>query len=58
MRKFDKNDLINEILDIKEFYESTDFIKGAKFAYRVKSILKKIDVLTIGYIYICISMKK
>ncbi|KGM95244.1 hypothetical protein FDC62_13825 [Clostridium botulinum] len=38
LRKFDKNDLINEILDIKEFYESTDFLKGAKFAYRVKSI--------------------
>lgn len=38
LRKFDKNNLINEILDIKEFYESTDLLKGAKFAYRVKSI--------------------
>ncbi|MDW8802487.1 hypothetical protein P8V03_15165 [Clostridium sp. A1-XYC3] len=38
LRKFEKNDLINEILDLKEFYESTDLLKGVNFPYRVKSI--------------------
>ncbi len=38
LRKFEKDDLFNEIIDLKEFYESTDLLKGANFAYRVKSI--------------------
>jgi ppGpp synthetase/RelA/SpoT-type nucleotidyltranferase len=38
LRKFKKEDLINEIIDMKEFYESTDLLKGVYFAYRVKSI--------------------
>lgn len=38
LRKFEKNDIINEILDLKEFYESTDFLKGVKFSYRIKSL--------------------
>lgn len=38
LRKFEKNDIINEILDLKEFYESTDLLKGVKFSYRIKSL--------------------
>lgn len=38
LRKFEKDDLFNEIIDLKEFYESTDLLKGVNFAYRVKSI--------------------
>lgn len=42
LRKFEKddliNELINELIDLKEFYESTDLLKGVSFAYRVKSI--------------------
>ena len=38
LRKFDKNDIIDEILDLKEFYESTNFLKGVKFSYRIKSL--------------------
>ena len=38
LRKFDKNYIIDEILDLKEFYESTDFLKGVKFSYRIKSL--------------------
>ncbi|WP_253197804.1 hypothetical protein [Clostridium gasigenes] len=38
LRKFDKENLINEILDIKEFYESTELLKDVDFSYRVKSL--------------------
>lgn len=38
LRKFDKEELINELLDLKEFYESTELLKDAKFSYRVKSL--------------------
>lgn len=38
LRKFNKNDLINEILDIKEFYESTHLLDDVQFSYRVKSL--------------------
>ena len=38
LRKFEKIDLVNEIIDLKEFYESKDLLKGVNFAYRVKSI--------------------
>ncbi|WP_286675288.1 hypothetical protein [Clostridium sp. VAP23] len=30
LRKFEKNYIINEILDLKEFYESTDLLKSVK----------------------------
>ena len=30
--------MINEILDIKEFYESTELLKDVDFSYRVKSL--------------------
>lgn len=36
--KFDKDNLINELLDIKEFYESTDLLKNVEFSYRIKSL--------------------
>ncbi|WP_461207291.1 hypothetical protein [Clostridium sp. DL1XJH146] len=38
LRKFQKDDLVNEIIDLKEFYESTDLLIDVNFAYRVKSI--------------------
>ncbi|MFT8339828.1 MAG: hypothetical protein ABF652_00185 [Clostridium beijerinckii] len=38
LRKFEKDDVINEILELKEFYESTDLLKGVKFSYRIKSL--------------------
>ncbi|MBU3197664.1 hypothetical protein KPL26_13585 [Clostridium algidicarnis] len=38
LRKFNKNDLINEILDIKEFYESTHLLDDVRFSYRIKSL--------------------
>lgn len=38
LRKFEKDNSINEILDLKEFYESTDLLKGVKFSYRIKSL--------------------
>lgn len=38
LRKFDKQEIINELLDIKEFYESTKLLKNVQFSYRVKSI--------------------
>ena len=38
LRKFDKKELINELLDIKEFYESTNLLRNVKFSYRIKSI--------------------
>lgn len=38
LRKFDKEDIINEILDIKEFYESTELLRNVQFSYRVKSL--------------------
>lgn len=38
LRKFNKNDLINEILDIKEFYESTHLLDDVRFSYIVKSL--------------------
>lgn len=38
LRKFNKNDLINEILYIKEFYESTHLLDDVQFSYRVKSL--------------------
>ena len=38
LRKFDKQDIINELLDIKEFYESTELLRNVEFSYRIKSI--------------------
>lgn len=38
LRKFDKQDIINELLDIKEFYESTELLSNVRFSYRIKSI--------------------
>ena len=38
LRKFDKENLINEILDIKEFYESTELLRDVRFSYRIKSL--------------------
>ena len=38
LRKFDRQDIINELLDVKEFYESTELLKNSEFSYRVKSI--------------------
>lgn len=38
LRKFDKDNLIDEILDLKEFYESTDLLRDVKFSYRIKSL--------------------
>lgn len=38
LRKFNKQDIINEILDMKEFYESTDLLRNVQFSYRVKSL--------------------
>ncbi|WP_066622491.1 hypothetical protein [Clostridium magnum] len=38
LKKFEKDDLVNEIIDLKEFYESTDLLKGMNFVYRVKCI--------------------
>lgn len=82
LRKFEKQDIINEFLDIKEFYESTELLRNVGFSYRIKAIqscilkynkyypstevnllkykliLKKIENLTTGYIYTCISTRK
>lgn len=38
LRKFEKDDLVNEIIEVKEFYESTDLLINVNFAYRIKSI--------------------
>lgn len=38
LRKFEKDDLVNEIIELKEFYESTDLLINVDFAYRIKSI--------------------
>lgn len=38
LRKFDKQEIINELLDIKEFYESSELLKSVQFSYRVKSV--------------------
>jgi ppGpp synthetase/RelA/SpoT-type nucleotidyltranferase len=38
LRKFEKDDLVNEIIEVKEFYESTDLLINVDFAYRIKSI--------------------
>lgn len=38
IRKFNKDDIVNEILDIKEFYESTEYLKDVNFSYRIKSL--------------------
>lgn len=38
LRKFNKEDIIDELLDIKEFYESTELLRAVKFSYRVKSL--------------------
>ncbi|MBB6714538.1 hypothetical protein [Clostridium gasigenes] len=38
LRKLDKENLVNGILDIKEFYESTELLRCVDFSYRVKSL--------------------
>ncbi len=38
LRKFEKDNLFNEIIDLKEFYENNDSLKYVSFAYRIKSI--------------------
>jgi hypothetical protein len=38
LRKFEEDDLVNEIFEVKEFYESTDLLINVDFAYRIKSI--------------------
>lgn len=38
LRKFNKEDLINEILEVKEFYESNQILTAVNFSYRIKSI--------------------
>lgn len=38
LRKFEKQDIINELLDIKEFYESTELLRNVGFSYRIKAI--------------------
>ncbi|MBU3105762.1 hypothetical protein KPL41_16860 [Clostridium gasigenes] len=42
LRKFDKDSLINEIIDIKEFYESSSIWNDIKFSYRMKSVQSSI----------------
>ncbi|MBU3137482.1 hypothetical protein KPL39_14545 [Clostridium gasigenes] len=42
LRKFDKDSLINEIIDIKEFYESSSIWNNIKFSYRIKSVQSSI----------------
>lgn len=38
LRKFEKQDIINELLDVKEFYESTELLRNVGFSYRIKAI--------------------
>lgn len=38
LRKFGKEDLVEEILEVREFYESNDILTKVKFSYRIKSI--------------------
>ena len=38
LRKFQKDDLVNEIIEIKEFYGSDDLLINVDFAYRIKFI--------------------
>lgn len=38
LRKFEKQEIINELLDIKEFYESTELLRNVGFSYRIKAI--------------------